>query len=243
MRGKYPRELPELTSEFPFGLWKCQKSVAATQELIAWPQCEPWRKPYDHGDRSEECAAQSDERAGNHGDVLGVRPFRHGDQLRNVHWSLSARADELMVKERETASISRAVIRVDLDPSHHAGVGRDHSLERCIRIAAGMCQQFTQQGVPLTLELGSRRLSLSPRRESLAVALDALATAQCEHANAATPCSTRHDASAIYWVTTDLNAHVRVHRRAIVVATGSACQASSDLRTNSACHIARTSTR
>lgn len=33
------------------------------------------------------------------GEVFGIREFRDGDRLQNVHWKLSAKADELIVKE------------------------------------------------------------------------------------------------------------------------------------------------
>ena len=35
------------------------------------------------------------DRPGNEGDVIGVRPYRHGDRLRSIHWAQTARRDAL----------------------------------------------------------------------------------------------------------------------------------------------------
>ena len=47
-------------------------------------------------------------------DIKEVREYRDGESLRRVHWNLSARFDDIMVKEFEVETISRFNIMLDL---------------------------------------------------------------------------------------------------------------------------------
>lgn len=47
-------------------------------------------------------------------EVTDVREYQPGDKLQNIHWKLSAKKDEIMVKERESLSSSRMLVFVEL---------------------------------------------------------------------------------------------------------------------------------
>jgi uncharacterized protein (DUF58 family) len=96
----------------------------------------------------------SDRKTGDFGDVTGTRPFRQGDSLRRVHWSLTARMNRLICCERQAAMQSTAQVYLDAAAEHHRGTGADSSLEWAIRIFAGICQELSQQGVHVLASVG-----------------------------------------------------------------------------------------
>ena len=63
------------------------------------------------------------DRAGQWGDPLGVRPYRRGDPLRRVHWVLTARHGELIVRELQSNAVPRVQIVLDAHPAAHRRLG------------------------------------------------------------------------------------------------------------------------
>lgn len=47
-------------------------------------------------------------------EIFDIRPFRSGDRLRSIHWKLSSKLDELMVKEFSLPTDSSVLLLVDL---------------------------------------------------------------------------------------------------------------------------------
>lgn len=232
MRGRYPTTPPQVASEFPFGLWRCVKPIPVAGTLIAWPRRQACGAGTETGLSRDAVGELSDRQVGDQGDVVAVRPYRMGDQLRDVHWSLSARTDQLVVKERQGPGVCRARVCVDLDRDHHRGDGPDGSLESCVRLAAGLCQELLQRGLAVVLELGSVRIAMRQGLAGLTEAMDALALAKLQDAPAparstvAAACVSRgapvlhgdsgfHD--TVYWITTDLNLNPSKACRSIIV--------------------------
>ncbi len=53
------------------------------------------------------------EHAGSGYEFFGVRPYRHGDEMRFIHWRATARTGQLMVRELEANTVDRAAIVLD----------------------------------------------------------------------------------------------------------------------------------
>lgn len=93
------------SSGFPFGLFRTSRSLAADFELVTYPKSLGSGRsgtavrggPDDSGDGSRGAA------------VAGLRPFRAGDSLGDVHWKASARRGEPIVKELERGGGDAAV--------------------------------------------------------------------------------------------------------------------------------------
>ena len=56
--------------------------------------------------------------AGLGSDFFGIRPYRHGDEMRFVHWKSTAAKQHLMVMEMEASTVDRVAIVLD---THRAG--------------------------------------------------------------------------------------------------------------------------
>jgi uncharacterized protein (DUF58 family) len=95
-------------------------------------------------------------RTGDSGDVLGVRPYRRGDPRRRIHWAQTARHDRLIVCERQALSSPRAQVVLDADPAVHRGAGANGSREWAIRLAASLVEGLLKQGVSVEAVWGGR---------------------------------------------------------------------------------------
>lgn len=138
-RGQYPRGQVHLSSGFPFGIWTSSRRVEVSENLIVWPRITRLiDAPTDLASQQYGTGSLSD-RVGDDGDWTGVRPYRPGDSLRQVHWAQTARRDALVVFERQ-ASASQSVV-VQIDPSS-AAEACETTLSAMLRLFASIVHQF-----------------------------------------------------------------------------------------------------
>jgi uncharacterized protein (DUF58 family) len=210
-RGVYPIRPPRLACGFPFGLWEASRPMAVAAPLLVWPRTVPVGPvPEAPGHRPSDGLATRD-RPGHWGDPMGVRPYRRGDPLRRVHWGLSARHGELIVREVQSVAVPRVRIVLDVHPDAHVGSGPDGSREWAIRVAASLAEGWIGQGADVELIFGGDAIAPrggSPRSRASAV-LDALARLAPDtrldlDGLLAGPGYRRHDGGLRVVVTTDL---------------------------------------
>lgn len=141
-RGRLPTGDVVTTNGFPFGLVHISKPVTHSATAIVWPTCEQLGAfPVTDSVRFSLHGALQDQ-SGNEGDSIGVRSYRNGDRMRNIHWAQTVRTQRLMVRERQKISSADATIVLDLSPSVHTGRGSQSSYEWAIRIAASICSHL-----------------------------------------------------------------------------------------------------
>jgi uncharacterized protein (DUF58 family) len=175
-RGEYPGRRPRVVCGFPFGLWEASRPLDVAAPLLVWPRTFPVAAlPEVEGSQASDGLAMRD-RAGHCGDPLGVRPYRRGDPLRRVHWGLTARHGELIVRELQSNAVPRVQIVLDTRPAVHAGSGPDGSREWAIRVAASLAEGWIGQGAEVELVLDGKPVPSrgSARTRTVAV-LDAMA--------------------------------------------------------------------
>ncbi len=74
--------------------------------------------------------------------IRGVRGYQAGDPFRSIHWTSSAAAGELLVKELEPASHQDVVISVDMAQMSHPLSGRHRSGELAVVVAASLLNHY-----------------------------------------------------------------------------------------------------
>ncbi|MBR3928315.1 MAG: DUF58 domain-containing protein [Clostridia bacterium] len=83
--------------------------------------------------------------------VNGIRDYRNGDSMKDVHWRASARTGDLRVKVRDFTSDPRAMVVLNIQTSDNqwADVGENEAenMEQAIRIAATMCVRALSNGM------------------------------------------------------------------------------------------------
>jgi uncharacterized protein (DUF58 family) len=102
-----------------------------------------------------EFAGTGDSRARSvavHGeDDAATREYRHGDDLRRVHWRSTARVGELMVRREEQPWESRATLVLDIRKGAHRGEGPTASFEWAVSAVASMAIHLREHGYRLRL--------------------------------------------------------------------------------------------
>jgi uncharacterized protein (DUF58 family) len=94
---------------------------------------------------AREPAARTDPRRGPGPEYLGVREYRPGDPIRQIHWRLSARHGDLVVRDLEQERTPRLAIWVDTP------AGSDDVLDVCCSAAASMIEAATTTGAGVRL--------------------------------------------------------------------------------------------
>jgi uncharacterized protein (DUF58 family) len=170
-RGIEPREPLELGTGFPFGVFEPTRPVEIAQELIVWPRTFPVVAVPDLEGENRLEGAVSRSKAGNSGDVLGVRPYRRGDSPRRIHWAQSARHDRLIVCELQSSARPMVLLALDDEPGHHRGESR----EWAIRVCASLCESWLEQGAEIALWLRGQVIGPAAGQQHRQRLLDALA--------------------------------------------------------------------
>lgn len=184
-RGAY--ELGPLSARLTdvFGLIERRQTFSDTTTLLVTPRTEElpavrlageWSGSGESRPRSVASAGEED---------ATLRAYRHGDDMRRVHWRASARFDELMVRREEQPWQSRTTVLLDTRRGGHAGPGRASSLEWGVSATASVAVHLVRRGYAVRLVTDDRGTEPHTRPGSgsahLAVAtplLEALATVE-----------------------------------------------------------------
>ena len=183
-RGAYPRSTPTICTSFPFGLRTARKPISVAESLIAWPRLIPLETLLDAAETRPTADEFSDTRVGDHGDMVGTRPFRNGDSLRRVHWVQTARTGTMIVSERQTATQPAIRIVFDSDPRLHSDLTASGTMEWSIRIAASVCAAYHRENAMVECCFGHETIEMRRGISGLRSFLDTLARWK--------PCPTSH---------------------------------------------------
>ncbi|HEV2089249.1 MAG TPA: DUF58 domain-containing protein, partial [Cryptosporangiaceae bacterium] len=137
-RGRY--DLGPLTVRLtdPFGLCSLTRSFTSTEKLVVTPAVSKLPAVRLAAERigSGESRARS---VAVHGeDDAAPREYRHGDDLRKVHWRSTARVGELMVRREEQPWHATATVLLDTRMGAHRGEGPTSSFEWAVGAAASI---------------------------------------------------------------------------------------------------------
>jgi uncharacterized protein (DUF58 family) len=97
------------------------------------------------------------------GIIGGVRDYHPGDPVRRIHWPLSLRHQNFLVKEFDDEKGGDIWLVLDLDPAVHAGEGQESTLEYAIIWAASWAWHLLEQGKGVGLfTSGPERIIIQP---------------------------------------------------------------------------------
>lgn len=131
-----------VSSIFPVNFFNRYWSFNLAEPLVVFPRLLPGRLGGE-GDRLRPGGHHPERRTGLDGELEGIRGYSGRESLRLVHWKLSARSDELLVKEF-AASFAAPLI---VDPDSFPG-----TLEERLSRAAWLIKQH-HNNRPLGLKL------------------------------------------------------------------------------------------
>jgi|SaaInlStandDraft_1057018.scaffolds.fasta_scaffold89870_1 uncharacterized protein (DUF58 family) len=137
-RGFYKTAAFKLSSDFPLGFFKIEKKLSATVGMTVFP--EPLQN-HDgfvlmHGQDNEVerefCTGRY-----SYGSFRGLREFVPGDPLKLVSWSVSARSEQLMVRDLEPPEPERYTV-VFHAVKIKSVMPDSKQFERCLRLLSGL---------------------------------------------------------------------------------------------------------
>lgn len=148
--GRGVKTLPQaqVRSIFPINFFVRSFVLPLERQITVFPAPRPCRAAGAEG------KAQAGElplaNKGYEGDISRISAYRGGEPLKLIHWKLSARQDELKVKELSAAARPPVIV----DPDHLPGSG----LEERLRCACFLVGSLLRAGRPVGLRLGGRTL-------------------------------------------------------------------------------------
>lgn len=137
-RGRWEVGPAQIIGTDPLGMFKRPGPLSNTLPLLALPQMfeVPWIWRHDLLSPAARLAANARTRHG--GEFWGIRPHEPGDELRHVHWKVTAHRGELVVKEYARGRELSTSIWLDLNSANIIGQGADSSLELAISMTASL---------------------------------------------------------------------------------------------------------
>lgn len=181
-RGRFEIGPLTLRSADPLGLFELSRSFSARHTLTVVPRVQ--RLPAGRlgalwAGRGEGHAAYA---AAAGEEDIGVREYRHGDDLRRIHWRATAHHGELMVRREERTWHSQCTVLLDSRTSAHRGSGPAASYEWAVSAAASTAVHLLNLGYQVRLSTGTGT-GLIPA-ENQDTVLDALAVVKPVHRSA-----------------------------------------------------------
>lgn len=122
----------------PFGLSEFEREMAGYDRLIALPKVVPLNGLPSGADLGSGEEGYVRSRTGHGEDDSTVRQYRHGDDMRRVHWKTTARRDELMVRVEEHPWWGGVTVLLDRRAAAHRGRGAKSSLEWAVSAVASI---------------------------------------------------------------------------------------------------------
>jgi uncharacterized protein (DUF58 family) len=132
-----------------FGLVELTRSFTTTDALVVTPAVVPLPPIHLGGDWASggDSRARSISTMGE--DDVTTREYRHGDDLRRVHWRSTARYGELMVRREEQPWQNRGVLLLDTRAVAHRGEGPSSSFEWAVSATASIGSHLARDGFGL----------------------------------------------------------------------------------------------
>ncbi|MGI6367403.1 MAG: DUF58 domain-containing protein [Anaerolineae bacterium] len=134
----------------PFGLFEVELYDKHTETFVVYPAVVPLpglleERGLDRG--AGRAAARSLAFTTN---ASSIRPYVHGDALKQIHWRSSARlsmpgAENLQVKLFDREPAGDLMLVLDMDRSAHVGHGEDSTEEYAVTLAASLAAQRLQE--------------------------------------------------------------------------------------------------
>lgn len=114
--GYYEISLKKVRIYDWFGMFGWSKKVRERATVVVLPEVYPTNIRVTEGVRNfvGDADVYDTVKSGDDaGEILKLRPFRDGDKIRNIHWKLSAKADELIVRENSMPKACSTVLMLD----------------------------------------------------------------------------------------------------------------------------------
>jgi uncharacterized protein (DUF58 family) len=136
-RGRHVMPAAVVATRFPFGLFVKRRELPAGEPVLVYPRVHPTALVLGDADHTEY--GEASRRRARAGEFYGLREYREGDDLRQIHWPALARLGRPMVREHESDGDRRVMI--DLLRGTTGEPGFEQEVERCASVAVAALSQ------------------------------------------------------------------------------------------------------
>ncbi|MGX2997763.1 DUF58 domain-containing protein [Streptomyces sp. JNUCC 64] len=151
LRGRYPLGPLQLRLNDPFGMCELTRSFATHDLLTVIPPVEPLPAIRLVGDANGYGEGRQRSLALSGEDDVIPRGYRHGDDLRRVHWRSTARHGKLMVRREEQPQRARCTVLLDTRSGAYEGVGPGSAFEWAVSGAASVLLHMLERDFSVRL--------------------------------------------------------------------------------------------
>jgi uncharacterized protein (DUF58 family) len=170
-RGIYPLHTLTVSTSFPFGLFFKERDVELEGELIIWPRHDRnVPAPFPGAGRARVRGQALAGAPGTRGDYRALRPYRPGDDPKDIHWRKSARLEAPVVREYERDASETLWICLDL-----AGEPGSDEAEALVEVAASLAARAELEGKRFAMVAAERVVTPGSGPGQLEAVLDLLA--------------------------------------------------------------------
>ncbi len=143
-RGDVVTRSLEVRSSAPFGVAERRRRIPVEASTLVLPTIVPLASmPFVDAAVTNDAGIHRSPRRGHGPEYLGVREYRTGDSMRHVHWGLTARHGQVMVREFEQEQTRRLAVVVDTERD----AGDDWTpLDRACCVAASLLEAASAHG-------------------------------------------------------------------------------------------------
>ena len=156
-RGEYNFEVIVISTSFPFGMLKSNRTVVQHASILVHPPVEQLKPDVISAVISEGPLGRRSKRSGRGGDdFFGLKEFTSGDRLVDIAWKSSAKRGELVCVQRSISAPPRIRIILDLTtPTEKLEDEGDKRLleEQAISLCASLLTEASLQGHEIGLTI------------------------------------------------------------------------------------------
>ncbi|GAA0324008.1 DUF58 domain-containing protein [Actinoallomurus spadix] len=186
VRGRYAVGPLTVRLADPFGLVELVRSFSAADVITVTPAIVPLPAGRPTGSWTGGGESRARLVAGAGDDDVTPREYRHGDDLRRVHWRSTARRGELMVRREEQQWQTSGTLFLDTRRTAHWGDGPGASFEQAVSAAASIGLRLGREGLGLRYVTGEG-VALAPSAAFEGALLDLLAVARTSRGRSLRP--------------------------------------------------------
>ena len=183
-RGRYQLGPVRITTGDPLGLYQRTQILNKSAEILVLPKILPIKdfplfpgQSIGRGKNQQRTQQVST-------NVVTLREYLPGDPLSRIHWPISVRQSQLMVKEFELDPTIDIWLMLDMDENIQAGEGDISTVEYSVTITASLAQYFIRSDLSVGFIINDSQKTVLPpdrgRRQNNKI-MDLLAiAAPCE---------------------------------------------------------------
>jgi len=146
-----------------FGLYAFKKTLPIYSEIYVYPKTFFINKlPELNRGISPWFGIETARTSGEFDEYFGIREYKPGDPIKNIHWLSTVRNNKLIVKQYQHQSYFRVSLIFNLEPNRNFGEGRESVIEYMIKIAASLIKYLIEKNISVEIISHSKEFVYIP---------------------------------------------------------------------------------